>query len=118
MKSLIVILCLFCFTQYETFAQVEFDLSPSQSMSITGKGMGQDATKNPYDGQNCFAIIENIGKREFFIRAQQNGKIIETIPIKKGEIKKVTLLKEYELYLDTRSKGKAKAQVAFEKMTE
>jgi hypothetical protein len=87
-------------------------------MSITGKGPGQDATKNPYDGQNCFAIVENIGKREFSIRTQQKGKIIETIPIKNGEIKKVKLLKGYELYLDTDSSGKAKAKVEFEKMDE
>lgn len=104
------------FTQYDTFAQVEFELKPSQSMSITGKGQGQDATKNPYDGQNCYAIVENIGKRKFKIRTQQNGKIKETIAINKGEIKKVTLLKGYELYLDTNSKGKAKASVVFEKM--
>jgi hypothetical protein len=103
-------------TQHETSAQAEFELKPSQSMSITGKGFGQDATKNPYDNQNCFAVVENIGKKEFFIRTQQNGKIIETMPIKVGEIKKVKLLKGYELYLDTNSKSKAK--VEFEKMEE
>jgi hypothetical protein len=118
MKKLIIILFVTLFTQYETFAQAEFELKPSQSMSITGKGPGQDATKNPYDGQNCYAIVENIGKGEFYIRMQQNGKIIESIPIKKGEIKKVKLLKGYELYLDTNSKGKAKAKVEFEKMDE
>jgi hypothetical protein len=118
MKKLIIIPCLIFLTQYETFAQAEFDLKPSQSMSITGKGFGQDATKNPYDNQNCFAVVENIGKKEFFIRTQQNGKIIETMPIKVGEIKKVKLLIGYELYLDTNSKGKGKAKVEFEKMDE
>lgn len=118
MKKLIMILCVIFLTQHETFAQAEFELNPSQSMSITGKGLGQDATKNPYDGQNCFAIVENIGKKEFSIRTQQNGKIIETIPIKIGEIKKVKLLRGYELYLDTNSKGKAKAKVEFEKLEE
>lgn len=118
MKKLIIIFCVTFFNQYETFAQVEFELKPSQSMSITGKGPGQDATKNPYDGQNCFAIVENIGKRAFSIRTQQNGKIIQTIPIKIGEVKKVKLLKGYELYLDTNAKGKAKAKVEFEKIEE
>ena len=47
------------------FAQAEFELKPSQSVFVTGMGPGQDATKNPYDGQNCFAIVENIGKRKF-----------------------------------------------------
>lgn len=97
-------------------AQVEFDLEPAQSMSITGKGPGQDAAINPYYGQNCYAIVENIGKKEFSIRIQQNGTIIESIPIKKEEIKKVTLLKGYELYFDADSKGKAK--VDFKMMDE
>ena len=118
MKKLIILLCAVFFTQYDLSAQAEFELNPSQSMSITGKGPGQDATKNPYDGQNCFAIVQNIGKREFSIRTQQNGTIIEIIPIKNGETKKVKLLVGYELYLDTNSKGKANAKVAFEKMTE
>jgi hypothetical protein len=118
MKKLILTLFVVFFIQHNLFAQAEFELNPSQSMSITGKGPGQDATKNPYDGQNCLAIVENIGKREFSIRTQQNGKIIENIPINNGETKKVKLLVGYELYLDTNSKGKAKAKVAFEKMTE
>lgn len=101
-------------TQYETFAQDEFELKPSQSMLMTGKGPGQDATINPYDGQNCYAIVENIGKKEFSIRIQENGKILESIPILKGEVKKVTLLKGLELYLDSNSK--AKARVNFQKM--
>lgn len=114
MKILLIILHVIFFTHYESFAQTEFELKPSQSMSITGKGSGQDAANNPYAGQNCFAIIKNIGKAEFSIRTQQNGEIIEIIPIKKDEIKKVKLLKGYELYLDSNSK--AKAQVEFEKM--
>jgi len=118
MKKLILILCVSIFAQYETSAQVEFELNPSQSMSITGKGKGQDATKNPFDGQNCYAIVENIGKRQFTIRTRKSGEIIETILINKGETKKVKLLIGYELYLDTNDKGKAKATVDFEKMTE
>jgi hypothetical protein len=118
MKNLIVILCVTLFTQYVTFTQAEFELKPSQSTAITGKGPGQDATKNPFEGNNCYAIVENIGITEFSIRIQQNGKIIETIAIKKKEIKKVKLLIGYELYLDTKPKGKAKAKVGFEKIKE
>jgi hypothetical protein len=43
MKKLIILLCAVFFTQYDLFAQAEFELNPSQSMSITGKGPGQDA---------------------------------------------------------------------------
>lgn len=114
MKKLLLIFCVTLFTQSEIIAQDEFDLKPSQSMLMTGKGPGQDGTINPFDGQDCYAIIENFGKMEFSIRIQQKGKIIETIPILKGEIKKVKLLKEYELYLDSNSK--AKARVSYEKI--
>jgi hypothetical protein len=118
MKKLIVLISVLFIAQYETFAQTVFELKPSQSMSITGKGVGQDAMKNPYNGQNCFVIVENIGEREFTIRTQQNGEIIELIPIKKGKIKKVKLLKQFELYLDTNSNGIAKAKVEFKKEEE
>lgn len=116
MKKLIVALFITIFSQYETLAQAKFQLNPSQSMSITGKGPGQDATKNPYYGQNCYAIVENIGKEEFSIRTQKNGEIIEIIRIKKNEIKRVKLLKGYELYFD--SDLKARAKVEFEKVTD
>lgn len=105
----------FC-TQHITLAQAEFELKPNESMSITGKGSGQDAMNNPYAGQNCFAIVKNTGESIFSIRTQKNGEIIETIRIAKGEIKKVTLLKGYELYLDAKAKGKA--TLKFEKMDE
>ena len=116
MKTLIVLLCLTLLSQHESFAQTEFELEPSQSMLMTGKGPGQDATINPYEGQNCYAIVENFGKMEFSIRVQRRGKIIKTIPISKGEVKKVLLLKGQELYLDSNSKGKVKARVDYVKM--
>ena len=104
--------------QLEVIAQTEFVLESPQSMLMTGKGPGQDGTINPYAGQDCFAIIKNIGERKFSIRLQQDGKIIEEISILKGEIKKVKLLKGYELYLDPNPKGIAKASVDYEKMNE
>ena len=65
MKTLILIFSLTLMTKYDTFAQTEFELKPSQSMLMTGKGPGQDGTINPFDGQDCYAIVENNGKREF-----------------------------------------------------
>jgi hypothetical protein len=98
------------------FAQDTLELKPSQSMSIAGKGPGQDGAINPYLGQDSYAIVENIGENVFSIRVQKDGNIIKTLPIKKGEMKKVTLLAGYELYFDTDTGGKAKAKVGFEKM--
>ena len=87
-------------------------------MIMTGKGPGQDGTINPFFGQDCYAIIKNIGKRKFSIRIQQKGKIIEEISILKGELKKVKLLKDYELYLDPNHEGIAKESVDYEKIDE
>jgi hypothetical protein len=114
MKTLLLVFGLTLLTQHEINAQVEFELKSSQSMLMTGKGPGQNATINPYEGQECHAIIENFGKENFSYRIQQKGKVIEILPILKGEIKKVKLLKGYELYLDSNSK--AKARVSYEKI--
>jgi hypothetical protein len=116
MKNLFLLLTFALLTNSGLMAQTEFKLDPSQSMLMTGKGPGQDGTINPYAGQDCYAIVENIGEREFSIRVQQKGKIIETISIQKGETKKVTLLKGYELYLDPNEDGMAEARVSYEKM--
>ena len=107
-------LCLTLVTQYEAFGQTEFDLEPTQSMLLTGKGPGQDGANNPFAGQDCYAIVENLGNSEFSVQIQQDGKIIETVSIAGKEERKVTLLKGYELYLDSNAKGKAK--VDFEPM--
>ena len=107
---------LILFTQLDAFTQTEFVLRPSQSMLMTGKGPGQDGAINQFAGKDCYAIVENIGKDEFSIRIQKNGKIIETVSVTQREEKKVTLLKGYELYIDTDTQGKFKARVDFEEM--
>lgn len=116
MKTVIIIFSLILLAQYNSFAQTEFELKPSQNMLMTGKGPGQDGALNPYYGQNCVAIVENIGKSDFSIRIQQKGKIIETIPISSNEVKRVKLLKGHELYLDSNPKEKLNVKLNFEKM--
>ncbi|OIQ30335.1 MAG: hypothetical protein BM564_02905 [Bacteroidetes bacterium MedPE-SWsnd-G2] len=118
MRTFTLIIALILLTQFEVIAQSEFVIEPSQSMIMTGKGTGQDATINPYFGEDCVAIIKNIGKRQFSIRVQQDGKIIKEITILKGELKKVSLLKGYELYFDPNPKGIAKASIDYEKVNE
>lgn len=93
-----------------------FELSPAQSMSITGLEIGQDAANNPYVNGSSLGKIKNIGKSSFTIRIQNDGVIIESIDINPKETKEVILLKGHELYLDSASKGKA--QVLFEKYTQ
>ncbi|MEO1416852.1 MAG: hypothetical protein AAFW00_16320 [Bacteroidota bacterium] len=116
MKVLIVTICLLFLTQLESFAQTEFTLDPSQSMLMTGKGLGQDATINPYEGEDCYAVVQNIGKRAFSIRIQKKGTIIRMADVLVGETKKIILLKGQELYLDPNEKGRTKAVVDYAKM--
>jgi len=63
--NFLLLIAVMLFTTYETAAQIEFELQPSQSMSITGKGPGQDAAKNPFEGEDCLVLVENIGKVTF-----------------------------------------------------
>ncbi len=48
-------------------AQTSFDFEPGQCMLLTGKGPGQDGSINPFYGQECIAVVENIGECLFYI---------------------------------------------------
>ncbi len=116
MRTLILSLSLILLSQLDITAQTDFIIEPSQSMIMTGKGAGQDATINPFYGKECFAIVENIGKRKFSIRIQKKGKIINEISLSKGKLIKIKLLKNYELYLDPNPNGIAKARIDYQKI--
>lgn len=116
MKNLIVLGAFLLLGSLSLQAQVEFELSPDQSMLMFGKGPGQDATINPYEGEDCYALIKNLGAVPFSIRIQQKGKIIETIPVQADETKKVKLRVGHELYLDSVSGTMSRASVDYEKI--
>ncbi|MCA0132311.1 hypothetical protein [Winogradskyella alexanderae] len=92
------------------------ELDSSQSMCITGKGPGQDGAINPYLGKDSYAIVENMGKNGFEIRIQIKEEIIEIIPIKPMEKKRILLLKNQVMYFDTNKDCTVK--VDFEEKTE
>lgn len=82
-------------------------------MSITGKGQGQDAVENPFDQQSSIAVMENVGRTSLTIRIEKSGKIIDLIQIHPKEIRKIELEEGYQLFLDSKYRGKA--TVHFEK---
>ncbi len=90
-----------------------FELDPTQSMVITGKGPGQDATINPYIDQNSIAIVKNKGENALAVRIQQAGEILEIKEVPAGETKQFPLEKGHELYLD--SDQATTAEVTFKK---
>ncbi|MDO1500082.1 hypothetical protein Q2T40_08050 [Winogradskyella maritima] len=110
MKKALLLLSLMFLGSNISLAQDIIELEPTDSMSIAGKGPGQDAAINPYLGMDSVAIVENIGKNEFSIRLQKKGAILKTISIKKGEKKKVELLKGVEMYFDAEDYAKAKVE--------
>lgn len=111
MRHYIVLLFSILLFQNPLFSQEYFELNPSQSMLMTGKGQGQDAINNPYPDQDCIAVVENIGENTFSIRIQSKGKIIQIIPIEPETIKHVKLSKGFELYLDTDFKSRALVKI-------
>lgn len=108
MKKIYLLLGLLLLTGVSGFSQAIIELDGTQSMSIAGKGPGQDAAINPYLGSDSIAIVKNVGDNRFSIRIQQQGKILETIEIKPNDTEKVMLLKGYEMYFDSEADAKAK----------
>jgi hypothetical protein len=113
MEKLIILLMLITGLQACSKNEAIFELSPQQSMSITGKGLGQDAAYNPYGDAKSVAVVKNLGKTTFKVRIQSIGKIKDIIKVNPTEEKEFILEKTFELYLD--SEKKAKAKVHFKK---
>ena len=114
MKNVLFIGLLSVCFQVKINAQTVFEIDGRQSMLMTGKGPGQDATINPFQGEDCYAIIENLGEELFSVRIQKNGTIIKTIRISPKRKKKIKLLSDQELYLDGESINWARARVSYE----
>ena len=117
MRIVVLIVLAFCF-QSEVYAQSIFELDGSQSMLMTGKGPGQDATINPFQGEDCYAIIENLGNELFSVRIQQQGEIVKIIAVKPKKKKKIKLLSGQELYLDSETKSSTQARVSYQDLSQ
>lgn len=116
MKKVLQLLLLAILIQACSSNALVVELDNQQSMIMTGKGPGQDATINPYDGQDCIAIVKNVGERTFSIRIQRDGEVLETMDCAKGEKREITLLAGNELYLDPNPEGPSKAKVDYKRM--
>ena len=102
------------FIGLNAFAQEQvINLEDNQSMSITGKGPGQDGAINPYYGQDSIAIVSNLGENPFSVRIQMNGQILRAVNIAPAAKKEILLLAGQELYFD--SELKATTAISFKK---
>lgn len=116
MKILIITLGLLAFFQFDSFAQTDFSLEAGQVMLMTGKGKGQDGSINPYYGEDCIAVIENFGKNPLSLRIQEDGEILNMIPLAAGETLRLELLADHELYFDAELDGEVNVRLDYEKM--
>jgi len=110
-KYILLSVMFFALQSYAQKNKEIFELKPSQSMSITGKGIGQDAAINLYKDGNSIAIIKNLGENSFEIRVEYQGKVFQTRVLKGGKSTMISLRQGSVLYLD--SDLKATAKVSF-----
>lgn len=110
MKKLILIYLL---VPLATLAQT-FEITNGQSMCIIGKGVGQDATVNPYaDEEFSFALVENIGSVEFQIRVESTINELRQFPIKPNGLVVIKLNRGDVLYFDALTKEKVEATIKY-----
>ena len=103
-----MLLMLACGTQ-----STVIELPAAQSMSITGKGPGQDAAINPFSDSNSVAVVKNLGPAPFSIRIQDKNGDYREIRTTPGETREVLLPVGYELYFD--SALETRVRVSFRK---
>ncbi|MDC1372507.1 hypothetical protein N8298_07015, partial [Flavobacteriaceae bacterium] len=98
MKKLLLLLL---FIPIVSFSQT-FELTNGQSMCMIGKGVGQDATINPYANEEfSYALIENIGTFKFNIRVESIDEERREFIIKPKDIVVVKLYRNNILYFDS-----------------
>ena len=109
MKKLILLL----FIPIVSFSQT-FELSNGQSMCMIGKGIGQDATINPYANEELsYALIENIGMVKFNIRVESIDEERRELIIKPKDIVVVKLYRNNILYFDSLTIENAEAKIKY-----
>ena len=109
MKKLILLL----FIPLVSFSQT-FELTNGQSMCMIGKGVGQDATINPYANEEfSYALIENIGKFKFNIRVESIDEERREFIIKPKDMVVVKLFRNNILYFDSLTIEKAEAKIKY-----
>ena len=107
------LLFLLLFIPIVSFSQT-FELTNGQSMCMIGKGVGQDATINPYANEEfSYALIENIGTFKFNIRVESIDEERREFIITPKDIVVVKLYRDNILYFDSLTIEKAEAKINY-----
>ncbi len=115
MNKLIALLMFSFLFQACSTSQNIFELSPQQSMLMTGKGPGQDGAINPYSDTKSISVVENMGKSSFSVRIKDTSGVVKETPVPPKKTLEFVLEKGDQLYLDTENKSKAK--ITFKKFS-
>ena len=114
-------------TELDIQSRNKFELKPSESYLMYGKGPGQDGAINPFNNyvkassgrmissKDCFVTIKNTGISNFTLRIQKSNinSVVELIPIQINEMRTIELYAGYELYTDANSEEMASFEVLF-----
>ena len=114
-------------TDLDIQSRNKFELKPSESYLMFGKGPGQDGAINPFNNyikastgrvissNDCFVTIKNTGNSNFTLRIQKSNinSVVELIPIQINEMRTIELYAGYELYTDANSEEMASFEVLF-----
>ena len=114
-------------TDLDIQSRNKFELKPSESYLMFGKGPGQDGAINPFSNyikassgrvissKDCFFTIKNTGISNFTLRIQKSNvnSVVELIPIQINEVRTLELYAGYELYTDANSEEMASFEVLF-----
>ena len=91
-----------------------FEITDGQSMCMIGKGVGQDATINPYAANEfSYAVIENLSSIEFEIRIESVSKVLNQVVIHPNGFIAVKLIKGDILYVDSLTIEKVIARISY-----
>jgi hypothetical protein len=84
------------------------ELEEGQSMLILGKGAGQDALENPFEGESTVAIVNNRSRSSILARVITRDGTTGSNPIRPKRKRSLVILPGSELYLDSPVKSKVK----------
>lgn len=100
MKKLLLIICLVTSSVVSGQETFVYDLDSNQSMGISGQGPGRDAAINPYEKEDCIALIKNLGEGILEARTKDKEGKQRSTKIAPQEQKRIFIAVGTILYFD------------------
>lgn len=114
MKKLLLIICLVASSVVSGQETFVYELDSNQSMGISGQGPGRDAAINPYEKEDCIALIKNLGEGILEARTKDKEGKQRSTKIAPQEQKRIFIAVGTILYFDAIKA--TKASVTYERL--